>query len=358
MTHKKLSICLVTCYRTPGYVRVKSLEAGLLANNVDLSIIRNKQRGYLRYIEVALKLVKIRFSVNPDIYFVTFRGYEILPLVLLIGIGKKVVFDEFVNLIGWTVYEHKKLEQGSFAARLFTSLYRFLLKRTTKIVLDTKSHTEYSASLMNLPIDKYQSIPVGTDENIFNSMKSLRKEDGKFQVLYYGSMLPLHGIDYVIKAAMNLRQRRDIQFLLIGGGDELRRSVDSAVTKGANIEYQKWVPYVDLPQVIANADICLGGPFGGTTQSEVVVTGKTIQFLRMGKPVIVGKNKESGVFKDKVNAIVVDQASAESLEKAIIWAYRNKKSIKKIGQNGIKLYDDSFSNKVVSKSIAKLLDSI
>jgi len=358
MTYNKLSVCLVTCYRTPGYVRVKSLEAGLLANDVDLSIVRNKQRSCLRYIEVALKLIKNIIFVKPDIYFVTFRGYEILPIVLLVGIGKKVVFDEFVNLIGWTVFEHKKLKQNSFATRSLTSGYRFLLKRTTRIILDTKSHAEYSASLMKLPIGKYQSVPVGTDEEVFNSLKSLRKDNGKFQVLYYGSMLPLHGIDYVIESAVNLQNRKDIEFSLIGGGTALRRSVDVAISKGANIKYQKWVPYAELPQVIADADICLGGPFGGTTQSQFVVTGKTIQFLRMGKPVIVGKNKESGVFKDKINVLIIDQASSKSLEKAIVWAYKNKKSIKKIGKNGIKLYNDCFSNKVVAKSIEKLLDSI
>jgi glycosyltransferase involved in cell wall biosynthesis len=211
---------------------------------------------------------------------------------------------------------------------------------------------------MDLPIDKYHSIPVGTDETLFNITNSTRTDNDKFQVLYYGNMLPLHGIEYVIESAISLKDHKEIEFLLIGGGIQLRQNIDIAISKGANIKYQKWVPYKELPQVIADADICLGGPFGGTTQSQFVVTGKTIQFLRMGKPVIVGKNMESAVFIDKVNALIIDQASSLSLEKAIIWAHQNKERIINIGHNGMELYENCFSNKVVSKSIASLLDSI
>lgn len=354
---KKLSVCLVTCYRDPDYIRVKTLEAGLTANNVKLSIVRNKRRGVLRYIEVALKLVKVRFSVNPGIYLVTFRGYEILPLVLLIGMGKKVIFDEFINLVEWTVYEHKKIKPNSLNERLLTVFYRFLLKRTTKIILDTDSHTRYSADLMNLPIERYQAIPVGTDEKVFKATRRLPKDSSKFQVLYYGSMLPLHGAEYVIQAAMDVKER-NIEFLLIGGDAKFRHDVDIAISKGANIKYKNWVPYAKLPQAIADADVCLGGPFGDTIQSQLVITGKTAQFLRMGKPAIVGKNKESTVFNDKVNAIIVDQASAGALEEAIMWSYRNQESLNMIGRDGIKLYDTYFSSKVVARDISKLLDSI
>lgn len=355
---RRHSVCLVTCYRTPDYVRVKSLEAGLCANDVDLSIVRNKQRGFLRYLEVALKLIINRIKVNPDIYFITFRGYEILPLVLLAGIGKKVVFDEFINLVGWMVHEHKILKQNSFAAKSLTYLYKSMLNRIAKIVLDTRSHAEYSSSLMHLPIEKYHWIPVGTDESVFKCIDSSRKDNDKFRVLYYGTMLPLHGIDFVIESAISLRAQQDIEFLLIGGGKQLRRSIDRAIVQGANIKYQKWVTYEKLPQVIADADICLGGPFGGTTQSQYIVTGKTVQFLRMGKPVIVGKNMESDVFIDKGNALVVDQASSISLTKAITWASQNREEIRKIGLNGMELYENNFSNRVVSRRIAELLDSI
>ncbi len=354
---KKPSICLVTCYKDPGYIRVRSLEAGLLANGIDLLIVRNSRRGIIRYFEVILKLIITRFSTNPDVYFVTFRGYEILPFVILIGLGKKIVFDEFINLVEWIVYEHKKLKQGSFAEKLLMFVYGFLLKRTTLIITDTLSHAEYSSKLMNIPIEKYQYIPVGTDEKVFRDVKKTRKDD-KFQVLYYGSMLPLHGIDFVIDAAVEMKRYGNIEFLLIGGNAGLQDSVSGAIKQGANIKYKKWVPFEQLPQIIADSDVCLGGPFGDTVQSQFVVTGKTIQFLRMGKPVIIGKNRESKAFINKINSLIVDQADEASLRDAIIWAYKNQGKLRKISKNGSGLYEKNFSSHVVADDISKLLNSI
>jgi len=355
MKHKKLSVCLVTCYRDPNYVRVKSLEAGLIANGVNLSIVRNSNRGIIRYVEVIFKLIRTRLTVNPDIYFVTFRGYEILPFVLFIGIGKKVIFDEFINLIEWVAYEHKKIQPNSIVSKILFVVYRFLLKKTSKIITDTSSHALYSASLMRLPIEKYKAIPVGTDEIIFKHLKPIKKDLNKFTVLYYGSMLPLHGVEYVIKAAVAIKNNQNIEFVIIGGNDKVGMDIEVAVSKGANIKYKKWVPYNELPRVIADSDICLGGPFGGTVQSQFVITGKTIQFLRMGKLVIVGENKESHIFDDKKNAIIVKQASSEELVKAIEWAYGNRPKLSDIGQSGYQLYQKRLSNEVLSGQVKELI---
>jgi len=358
MISNKISVCLVTCYTDPNYVRVKTLEAGFMANDgVRLSIVRNRQHGVLRYAEVILKLIRIRLLVNPNIYFLTFRGYEILPFVLLIGIGKKVIFDEFINLIEWIAYEHKKIQPNSIAGRSLFVSYKFLLRKASKIITDTNSHASYSAELMGLPIEKYEAIPVGADERVFKRLKQARGDSNKFIVLYYGSMLPLHGVEHVIEAAIGI-DNQNIEFLIIGGNDSVGADIETAVLKGANIKYKKWVPYNDLPRVIASSDVCLGGPFGNTVQSQSVVTGKTIQFLRMGKPVIVGKNKESNIFDDKVNALIVDQADSKSLRDAIVWSYKNQDSLNKIGKNCLKLYDAYFSSNVIKDDITRLLNSI
>jgi len=354
-TSKK--ICLVTCYKDPNYVRVKTLEAGLRLNDVDLTIVRNNHKGILRYPEVVLQLIKTRITINPDAYIVTFRGYEILPVVLLIGFGKKVIFDEFINLIEWIVYEHKKLKSNSLRIWFIKAVYKLFLKSTTLIITDTNSHARYSAELMGIPIEKYQSVSVGTDETISNNKKLSGKKNNSFQIIYYGSMLPLHGIEYVIQAAIEVADN-NIEFFLIGGGHDVQRDIRSAISKGARIKYKKWVPYDKLSALITNADVCLGGPFGNTVQARFVITGKTFHFLRMGKPVIVGRNLESKVFDDKVNALLVDRANTESLRNVIMWAYHNRKEIGKIGINGKKLYNTSFSNHAIAQDIAELLEAI
>jgi glycosyltransferase involved in cell wall biosynthesis len=269
--------------------------------------------------------------------------------------GKKVVFDEFINLIEWIIYEHKKIKANSFAGKSLSWLYRGLLKRTSIIITDTRSHAEYSAQLMNLPIDKYKAVTLGTDENGFSKLSHPKAQSDKFTVLYYGSMVPLHGAEYVVKTAIDMSEQKEVQFVLVGGNDSFAATVSEAISRGANISYKKWVQYTELPKLIASADICLGGPFGGTIQSKFVITGKVMQFLRMGKPVIVGENLESHIFTDKVDALVIKQADAKALREAILWAFENRSELDKLGNNGLKLFDKVFSKDIVARDLSDLL---
>lgn len=351
-------VCLVTCYRDPEYVRVRTLEKSLsLQPKTECLIVRNRHRGLLRYIEVTAKLLRVRISNRPDIYLVTFRGYEILPLVLLIAGKKKVIFDEFINLIEWIAYEHKKFNPNSFLVRVVHFVYRLLLSRADLILTDTTSHADYSARLMDVPRSKYQVVAVGADEDTFKPTKDVKQPDG-FQVFYYGSMLPLHGIEYVIEAAIGLSNHEDISFLLVGGGASLEEKIRQAVLKGANIEYRKWIPYEQLPIAIDQSMVCLGGPFGNTVQSRLVVTGKTCQFLSMQKLVIVGETEESNIFIDKVNSLVVKQADADALQTAILWAFNNQDKLASIGRKGRVLYQREYSQEAISQQLTDALDKV
>ncbi len=115
------------------------------------------------------------------------------------------------------------------------------------------------------------------------------------------------------------------------------------------------MPYTELATYITQADVCLGGPFGGTVQSQYVIGGKTYQFMSSGKPVILGKNEESHLWTDKLDALIVDQANAEQLANAIIWAKEHPADMKKIAIAGKRLYDQKLSNKVLVRQLRTLL---
>lgn len=354
----KTSVCIITCYKDPDYIRAITLRQGLLAQkNVDLTIIKNKRTGVLRYFEVIAKLIKARLTINPDIYLLTFRGYEMLLPVLFIGIGKKVVYDEFINPIEWVFYEHKKIPVLSdLIERITKSIYRLLLKRCDVVLTDTDSHADFSAELMRINRAKYLTIPVGTDEDTFKPITAKKKKD--FIVFYYGNMLPLHGIDYVLNAALRLVEHGDIKFEIVGGDFRLERKAKLFRRLGANIHYRTRLPYKELPQAIAAAELCLGGPFGNTVQSQFVITGKTYQFLAMEKPVVVGANRESKAFSDRQNVLVVKQADDRALSKTILWAKNNPAELRTLGEHGRQLYVEKFSSKVVAGRISELLNRL
>jgi glycosyltransferase involved in cell wall biosynthesis len=347
----KPSICILNCYKQPDYIRAVVLRKALKDTDSfdEVIVVKNKRTNALRYVETMVSLIKVRFTKNPDVYVVTFRAYEILPFVRLITAGKKLVYDEFINPIEWFVYEHKKFGADSIPAKAMEAIFRYYGKRAALILTDTQSHAEYSARLMNLPIEKYRSIPVGTDETAFRPIKPASHEG--FTVLYYGNMLPLHGLRYVLEAAKQLADRPDIRFHIVGGKRIVQDWVEQARENGAHITYDAWVDYKKLPELFATSDVCLGGPFGGTVQSQFVITGKTYQFLASAKPVIIGANRESGVFTDKQNALIVPQADAAALRDAIVWAADHPTELADVGQAGRRLFQRLYSTEHIADEL-------
>jgi glycosyltransferase involved in cell wall biosynthesis len=371
-----MKLCVITCYDQPDYIRAITLRAASSRlEGVDLVVVKNTRTGILRYAEVFLKMAAIRLRSRPDAYLLTFRGYEMLLPVRLLSLGKPLIYDEFINPIEWVVKEKRRVRAKNGSGRLYVAtvrlvsriiaavvassafkyLYRKLLQSVDVVLTDSSSHAGVSAKLTGLDPDKFFVVPVGTDETVFAEGGSRKHDkDDSFTVLYYGNMLPLHGLSHVIDAATKMSED-SVRFVLVGGNSQVVDDVASAIKKGAKIEYKSWVDFDKLPGLMQSADLCLAGPFGDTFQSRYVITGKAYQFLAMGRPTVIGANLESDVFTDKVNALVVEQGSSKALVEAIRWAMANEKKLHEIGIAGRDLYSSRYSNEALAGRMRELL---
>lgn len=353
-----MKLAIVTCYKDPDYVRATVLRRILDAQeDIDLVICKNKHKGLLRYPEVIAKIIWIRIAQRPDTYLVTFRGYEILPFAAFLTWPRTLIYDELVNPLEWLREDRREAWAKFIPQNLLHGFYRLLIRRCSLVIADTQAHASYSAELLGLPEDKFKALPVGTDERVFNTdIKSIKKSK-QFTVFYYGSMLPLHGLEIAMQAALLLKDR-GIDFVFVGGGEQAATLAETYMQKGARITHKKWVPFNDLAIEAVNADLTLGGPFGDSPQAQRVVTGKTYQFLACGAPVLVGQNLSSHSFINKKNALTVPLGDPQALADQIEWAHTHPKQLKAIAAEGLKLYEKEFSNVALQKEMQKLLKAI
>lgn len=358
-----MKIAVITCYFDPDYVRARVIRSALTSlPGVRPIIIKNQHRGLWRYPEVLWKLWRVKRDQKPDAYLLTFRGQEILPWVQLI-IGKKpLIFDELIVPIAYATGENHSrtlaIRVKHFLARRSENMYRRWLRRCYAILADTTAHAELSARISHVNLSKYTVVPVGTDETLFKPLPAVVPAE-PFRVFYYSTgMQPLHGLAYVLEAAKRLRAS-DIEFLIVGGKKPLRHAVARAVEQGAHITYEPWIDFKELPQTMAASGICLGGPFGDTPQAHHVITTKTYQMLAAGVPVLVGASEATQeFFIDKENALVVPQADAAALAKAIEWAQKHPAELRIIAETGRKLYEKQFSGIAIARILQPLLDPI
>ncbi len=347
------SVCYVLAYRSPNYIRTRTLVSALKKNRaINLYLAINTSKGIKRYFETLWKLINIRFKNNPDYYILGFRGYELFWAVRIVTLGKTLIFDHMMSPYDSLINERKTVNKRSFMEKLIFFYEKNILASADIILTDTEIHKNFFQELFTINEKKIVAIPVGADEVLFHEFQRTPElgTSSKFEVLFYGTFLPLHGIDIILSAALKIAHL-PIHFTLIGGDQDNQYVKLIKQYPAKNISHINWVEFEKIPELISSADIGLGGPFGNTGQAHRVITGKTMQFLAMRKLVIIGKIPSEYGFKDKLNCLIVSQGNADELADAISWAFAHKGIIGQIGTHGFYLYQERFSIQQISKKL-------
>ncbi|MBN2397140.1 MAG: glycosyltransferase [Deltaproteobacteria bacterium] len=354
-----IRVCYILSYRSPEYVRTASLLQALRRiHGIEVLTAVNEARGIRRYAQTLRRLLALKAGKDPDCYILGFRGYELFWIVRMLTRGKPLILDHLMSPYDSLVHERKRVREGGVIAGIIRRYERSILRHADIVLTDTPLHRSYLSGLFGVDAGKIRAVPVGTDEELFRPASAPVPGDGDdlFRVLFYGSFLPLHGIDVILEAARILRDT-PIRFTVIGGrGRPLRAFHDTVERLGLDhVAHRRWVPYRRLPGLIREADVCLGGPFGGTGQARRVVTGKALQALAMGKAVIVGAAADACGFQDRENCLLVPQGDGEELARAIRWCFENRNRLPAIGEGGLRLYRERFSIGCIQENLRGML---
>lgn len=224
---------------------------------------------------------------DHDIVLVPYLGqFDVIVLWLFARLrGKVIVWDMFLSLYDTVVNDRRLAAAGSSKARLL-HLVEWLGCRTADLILlDTPTHARYIERLFALRPGKTAAFPVGAEPAAFQRLPPPQRGDRATRLLFYGQMIPLHGIETILAAAMSPRGRQR-QWTLIGTGQDIPK-VTAALSGSMadHIAWRSWVPYAELTDEIGRADICLG-IFGTSEKAASVVPNKVYQTLLSGRSLI------------------------------------------------------------------------
>jgi len=207
--------------------------------------------------------------------------------------------------------------------------------------------------------DKFRRVFVGAETSLFSPQPAL-SQDGPLEVFYYCTFHPVHGTEYVIRAASLLSDDDDIHFTVVGGGQE-RDAIErlSGSLGLGNTDFIDWIPYGELPDAIARADICLGGHFGSVAKSSRVIPGKAFQFLAMAKPTIMGDNPANReLLQDRRDALLVKMADPQAIADAILELKRDPALRESIGRNGRQRFVEEATPEIIGRQIAGMVEGV
>lgn len=298
------------------YIR-NSQELRILEKNADSVIkIYSKRKGYIiRILEIWIQLVKMRKS-NFNVVFIGFAPQLVFPFYWKFS-GKIIIIDFFISIYDTLINDRKKFKPKSLIAYFSHWLDKYVIKKAQFVITDTLADAKYFIKEFNGEQTKFETLYLEADSSIYYR----RKQDklwllkNSFVVLYFGSVLPLQGIDVILKTVTLLKDKSDIYIQIIG---PISDSYEKPYQK--NIEYIEWLSQEELAVYIANADLCLAGHFSEKIEkASRTIPGKAYIYETMGKRMILGDNEANReLFQENQNHIYVKMGSVEALLNAIL----------------------------------------
>ena len=281
-----------------------------------------------------------------------------LPLLKIISrkpilyFGQGSPYDELVN-------DRKKIKPTSFTARFFLFFEKMVCRLSDLITKESQAEIAYYTHQMNISKKKFRVLNIGADKTKFPACP-FKEFDEKFIVLYWGTFIPLHGVEVIVQAAKILSTHKDILFRFCGEG-QTKSEMENFVKKHnlTNTEFLGFVEQSSLLENIKNSDVCLG-IFGKSQKAEIVVTHKVYQILCSQKPLITMDSRvirEINLENDK-NSILVPKQDPKELAKAILYLKNNENKRKEIAYEGRKIFEEKFSIVVTSKIAVKYLNEL
>ncbi|MFH1225454.1 MAG: glycosyltransferase family 4 protein [Candidatus Diapherotrites archaeon] len=330
----------------------------------------------LRYVPTAAKLAAKYFGAGKhDAVAVLYPGnLDMLlawPLAKLRG--KKIIYFPFLSAYDNLVFQRGYAGKKSLQAGLYFWLDKIPCMLADKIILDTNAHAEYFSRTFGIRKEKFARVFVGLDEEIFGKggreekcggasgkgALQKQKNSAAFTVLFYGSLRPGQGVEAILRAAKLLEKEKGVQFTIAGSGpQEAELKSLAAELKLKNTEFTGWAEHARLPQMIAEADVCLGH-FSRVEKIGRVIPTKAFEIMAMGRPLITCEGagiREIG--ESGKNMLLVEPENARKLADSILALRKSPALGKKISEGARKTYNERFSTKAIGAEMERVISGV
>lgn len=370
----------------PAYSRNAVIRKGLAQNGVQ--VVECRIAGGLGMAQYRGLLAQMRqVKGHLDVILVAEHNQFVVPLAWAWAWQRRarLVFDPFTSLYDSDVMDRRVVAPGSLTARRRFWLDVLSMRLADTVLADTDQHRRYFAATFGLRLDKVHVVPVGADDDLY-APRPRQGDSSRFLALFWGTYIPLHGVETILRAAHLLRDpkslseeswgrlsslpgkavppafytgSKDITIELIGDGQmyaAMRRLADELGLPATL--FRPRIPRTQLPDAIAPADVCLG-IFGDTAKARRAVPNKVYEALAMGKPVITGDSPAvREFFTPGEHLRTVPMADSQALAEAILALKGNPTLREALAAQGHARFCECFTPQVIGYRVKQLLDQI
>ncbi len=342
----------------PDYPRNRIIRNGLIKIGCKVSSCRVNSRWKVHHRYPALLTEWLRMKERGHIIFVPDFRHKDVPLAWLLAkmSRRKLVFDPLVSRYVTRALDRRDINNNSPQAWHNLNIDRISMKLPHLVLADTESHAGYYRRIFNLPSSSVRVLYLGYDDSIFRHTP-LTYGNSKTRILFYGSYLPLHGVETIVEAA-RLLDREDVVFNLVGGGQTYPGVREKAeYISGERINFIPEVNEDRLCRYIADSDIVLG-IFGRTPKAGMVIPNKVYQAMAVGRVVITSDTSAiRECFEPGEHLITVPAGDPVALNKSIKRLLQRPDLRRKLAEQGGRYVRRRFNPVEIASNLIDILKS-
>jgi glycosyltransferase involved in cell wall biosynthesis len=298
-------------------------------------------RVFSAYVEL---LHKYRTVGHYDVMVVGYPGqFDVYLARLLTWLQRKpLVWDVFMSI--YLIALERGLEQRSaLTVGMIRQMEWLACRLPDLLIIDTADYSQWFHRTHGVALSRFRLVPTGADDRIFKPVTSQGVDDGLFHVVYYGTFIPNHGVEYIIEAARLMADDPMVRFELIGTGPDKVKALRLAQRYGlSNVIFTDWLDQAELSRRAARAEVCLGA-FGATPQSMMTIQNKIYEGLAMARPVISGDSPAvRKALTHGKHIYLCKRADPQSLAEAIRALKSDPTLCKRLAENGQCLFYEQF----------------
>ena len=239
----------------------------------------------------------------------------------------------------------------------------FFYRRADHLIVNSPAYKDYLVD-GGIKADDVTYIPMGVDLSLFDPKdngRAVRDQwhlGQKFVATYAGSLGMANDLDTILGAAELLKDDRDIQILLVGGGKERPRLEEIALAKDLhNVTFGGTYPKDQINQVLAASDACIA-TLRDIPEFRTPFPNKVLDYMAAGRPILLAID---GVIREVMDAagggIFVPPGNPAALAAAIRELKADPERARQMGIAGRRHIESNYHIQLQADRFAKVFNA-
>lgn len=278
--------------------------------------------------------------------------------------SKKLISELYISLYATAEDRSWFSSEKSLKAKYFKYIDRLMLDKSDILIhlsAHELDHIAKTINFKNLDEKEIYILPLAIEPK----RKAKPLDSDTFRICWWGSFIPLHGIDVVLKAFEILIKQWEgkISFDMFGRpGPKADHYInviqELGITTNVHLHTDKTFANGQLGKYLEHyCDLALGH-FGNSPKAKHCFPNKIVDAMAMGIPVLTMNAPSIKEFADPEKDLFICSNTAETIAETIINIIHDPEECRKRGERGYKIYQKIFSPEKYEKKIIDIIEHI